>query len=62
MATCGTVVGIQALNQATCRWPIGDPQRDGFGYCGARSLTGRPYCEAHAKLAYEPPRERRRAS
>ena len=57
----GSLIGIHALQTASCRWPEGDPQRDGFGFCGARALAGRPYCERHARLAYEPPRERRRA-
>jgi GcrA cell cycle regulator len=54
-------IGIQDLAISSCRWPNGHPGSPGFGFCGARAIAGRPYCDAHAKLAYEPPRERRRA-
>lgn len=34
-----------------CRWPIGDPARAGFGFCGRRADDG-PYCGPHKKRAY----------
>ena len=40
------------LNASDCRWPIGDPQHDDFGFCGAPALSRRPYCQAHAARAY----------
>lgn len=54
-------IGIQDLATSSCRWPNGHPGSPGFGFCGARAIAGRPYCDTHARLAYEPPRERRRA-
>jgi len=35
-----------------CCWPIGEPGKPGFRFCGAPSLVGKPYCEEHAKRAY----------
>lgn len=35
-----------------CRCPVGG-QGAGTLYCGARTLKGLPYCEAHARLAYQ---------
>src|SRR3954469_10582593 len=35
-----------------CMWPIGHPTDDDFHFCGGRPEAGRPYCEAHAKIAY----------
>ncbi len=37
------------LTQHTCRWPVGDPCKPDFFFCGAPSDNshGRPYCHAH---------------
>jgi GcrA cell cycle regulator len=35
------------LNGRTCRWPVGDPCRPDFFFCGAKPIRGRPYCAAH---------------
>lgn len=43
---------IMDLSEATCRWPVGDPQSSDFFYCGAAPLKGRPYCPAHCMRAY----------
>lgn len=53
-------VTIMDLRESMCRWPIGDPSSPDFRFCGGRSLTGMPYCEAHAQIAYQPSAERRR--
>jgi GcrA cell cycle regulator len=49
-----TRVGITLLQltSKTCHWPLGDPQQSNFAFCGDVSLDGCPYCEAHAKIAY----------
>jgi GcrA cell cycle regulator len=58
--------GLLALSDATCRWPVGDPARSDFMFCGAAPLEARPYCLAHCRIAYRPesaervPRTRRR--
>ncbi len=41
------------LNGRQCRWPYGDPREKDFGFCGCESMAGLPYCEEHAKLAYQ---------
>jgi GcrA cell cycle regulator len=42
-----------------CCWPLGEPGTKGFGYCGVKSLAGKPYCFEHARLAYVRVRDRR---
>src|SRR5512143_2508742 len=39
---------ILTLGEHACRWPIGDPDEAGFGFCGARRTGHASYCEAHA--------------
>lgn len=51
---------IQTLTEATCRWPIGDPQNTEFHFCGKNKVPGLPYCEFHARRAFQPPQSRRR--
>lgn len=53
-------VSILDLRDTMCRWPLGDPQSADFGFCGARSATGLPYCHDHCRIAYQPAAERRR--
>ena len=43
-----------------CRWVIGDP-RQTYHYCHHSKLDALPYCEAHARRAYEPARVARSA-
>ncbi len=52
------LVTIDDLGNAMCRWPVGDPSTSDFRYCGGTALTGRPYCEHHAAMAYEPDKRR----
>jgi GcrA cell cycle regulator len=51
---------IQTLTECSCRWPIGDPQSPDFHFCGKTKVTGLPYCEFHARRAFQPPQPRRR--
>jgi GcrA cell cycle regulator len=51
---------IQTLTDACCRWPIGDPQLADFHFCGKGKVQGLPYCEFHARRAFQPPQARRR--
>src|ERR1700686_2546272 len=46
-------------NDRMCRWPIGDPSADEFHFCGRAPKGGSPYCEAHARKAYQPQQQRR---
>ena len=55
-------VTIMELRESTCRWPLGDPASPDFRYCGADSPIGEgPYCKYHARVAYQPAQDRRRA-
>lgn len=50
---------IQTLEECSCRWPIGDPQDADFHFCGKTKVAGLPYCEFHARRAFQPPQSRR---
>ncbi len=51
---------IMELREGMCRWPMGDPTRPEFRYCGAPTLAALPYCSHHAQIAYVPTAERKR--
>ncbi|MCC2114022.1 MAG: GcrA family cell cycle regulator [Hyphomicrobiales bacterium] len=51
---------ILTLTESTCKWPIGDPGDTDFHFCGRRSDPGVPYCQHHARIAYQPISDRRR--
>jgi GcrA cell cycle regulator len=53
-------VTIMDLRESMCRWPMGDPTKPEFRFCGARSVTGLPYCSHHAQVAYQPVADRKR--
>jgi GcrA cell cycle regulator len=53
-------VTIMDLRESMCRWPMGDPTKPDFRFCGARSITGLPYCTHHARIAYQPVTDRKR--
>ncbi|MFC0218869.1 GcrA family cell cycle regulator [Pseudochelatococcus lubricantis] len=53
-------VTIMDLREYMCRWPVGDPTSPNFRFCGARAVTGMPYCTHHASIAYQPVLDRRR--
>lgn len=42
-----------------CCWPIGEPGKPSFHFCNAAALTGKPYCEEHAAIAYVRVRDKR---
>jgi GcrA cell cycle regulator len=50
------------LSQQTCRWPIGRPGADGFGFCGNAPVNGFPYCPGHSRMAYRPAAQRQSAN
>ena len=52
-------VTILHLSDKTCKWPIGDPGSEEFCFCGHGPRDGSPYCEYHARLAYQPMQDRR---
>ena len=52
-------IGLMELTERTCKWPIGDPATDNFYFCGLPSQPGKPYCEAHVSVAFQPMSTRR---
>ncbi len=42
-----------------CCWPLGEPGTPGFHFCASDAVPGKPYCVAHAQLAYVRVRDRR---
>ncbi len=50
---------LMELTERTCKWPIGDPATDHFWFCGLPSVAGKPYCEAHVGVAFQPMSARR---
>ncbi len=51
---------ILTLKEPMCRWPIGDPGEPDFHFCGRKKFGSLPYCEHHARMAYQPVQLRRR--
>ncbi|CAN7191819.1 GcrA family cell cycle regulator [Rhizobium sp. LjRoot30] len=54
-------LGLTELTERTCKWPVGDPLKDDFHFCGGESPDSSPYCTYHQRLAYQPVAERRKA-
>jgi GcrA cell cycle regulator len=38
-----------------CRWPLGDPGKADFGFCGNGAIRGFSYCVGHLRMAYRVP-------
>ena len=47
---------LMTIERGECRWPIGDPLEDDFGFCGREQLGRGPYCEHHAALVSKAPK------
>jgi GcrA cell cycle regulator len=52
-------ISLMELTERTCKWPIGDPATDDFWFCGLPVQSGKPYCEAHVGVAFQPMSSRR---
>ncbi len=52
-------LSLLELTERTCKWPIGDPATDDFWFCGLPVQAGKPYCEAHVAVAFQPMSTRR---
>ncbi len=52
-------ISLMELTERTCKWPIGDPATDDFYFCGLPVQQGKPYCEAHVGVAFQPMSSRR---
>ena len=52
-------ISLMELTERTCKWPIGDPATEEFWFCGLAVQQGKPYCEAHVGVAFQPMSNRR---
>lgn len=52
-------MSLMELTERTCKWPIGDPATQDFWFCGLAVQPGKPYCEAHVGVAFQPMSSRR---
>lgn len=50
----GPPTSIYELTHDTCNWPVGDPDKPGFTFCGAVPDFKHHYCSEHRALAYVP--------
>jgi len=48
------LISLMDLTRTTCRWPFGNPDEEGFGYCGQPTNGVRVYCDAHHVWSHEP--------
>ena len=52
-------LSLLELTEKTCKWPIGDPATSEFWFCGHPSEQGKPYCNTHISIAFQPIATRR---
>ncbi len=52
-------ISLLELTERTCKWPIGDPTEESFAFCGLECVPGKPYCEYHVAVAFQPMSSRR---
>jgi GcrA cell cycle regulator len=55
----GKAASVLTLNESMCKFPIGDPNDADFAFCGRGAVCG-PYCQDHARLAYQPSQAKKR--
>lgn len=55
----GDKATVATLKNNMCKWPIGDPARDDFHFCGQSTGAGKSYCTYHARLAFQPAQPRK---
>lgn len=66
----GLPYGVTTIRRGMCHYPIGDPYKPGFGYCGRSAYVRKcsrpgeddvtPYCNDHRLLVYDKNKSRRR--
>ncbi|MGB3176393.1 MAG: GcrA family cell cycle regulator [Albidovulum sp.] len=52
-------ISLMELTERTCKWPLGDPATEDFWFCGLTTQQGKPYCDAHVGVAFQPMSARR---
>ena len=53
-------VPLLDVGEDMCRWPLGDPKTDGFGFCGCPKVPGYSFCAHHKQLAFRAEGRRRK--
>ncbi len=48
-------IGLAAIGEAECRWPLGDPTEEDFAFCGLQVARGHAYCAGHCRMVYRTP-------
>lgn len=56
----GDKTTVNTIKNNMCKWPIGDPAKDDFHFCGQPAMVGKSYCAHHARMAFQPPQRRDR--
>ena len=46
------------LKDDECHFVVGDPHEANYFFCAADVLPGSPYCPAHSRRCFQPPRDR----
>lgn len=54
----GEYATILTITDHMCKWPIGDPSKSDFRFCGRKTDPDEPYCTPHSMVAYQPSRRR----
>jgi GcrA cell cycle regulator len=45
-------VPVFKMRPKPCCWPIGEPGKPSFHFCGVPGIAGKPYCVAHDEIAF----------
>ena len=45
---------LEALDENSCKWPIGHPDEKNFYFCGRSSMKDFSYCKLHILYAFQP--------
>ena len=43
---------LEDLTEHHCRWPVGDPGKKGFYFCGRTPVKGFSYCRLHVLIGF----------
>ncbi|CCQ72443.1 GcrA family cell cycle regulator [Magnetospira sp. QH-2] len=46
------IITLDQLTHGMCCWPIGEPGKPDFQFCGETAVPGKPYCLPHCQIAY----------
>lgn len=52
-------ITVADLTSSMCRWPLGDPLKENFTFCGQAPNEGSPYCVFHSRLGCVAPSQKK---